>query len=528
MLFGSSLNIPINRKMMEDHPKAMIVSITAAALVAVWARNKSLLSSSAASSDASQANLVPGALPLVGHLFTLSKDPRRFIDDAKKECGPIFRIQLPMLSGYVVTGPYVTEVLRASRKDFSFNEGIETIVPLIRVTKVSYDHKFSDPIVPREKNPVSYPLKYNLSTNKVHLLAKRIEEGSNEAFDKELNLGPGETRLVAVWPILTRIIARISCLCFAGRQVTNVPHFVDAMAHFTRKIITAGTFLALLPTWLGNVVVRRFLSLEHEIDLILDHLTPQLEHIKQGGEVDDDEHGLTYGSWLMTLPRRDGSLRTPKQSAYHFKDVVLASVHTTSHFLTFAIHELSCRPDLVQALRDEINTTLPDKDNRNPNAINDLPLLDSFLREVLRCNVDYLGLHHKAVQDVVMSNGIVIPKGSLVFCAMDEANRVVNGDALTHKNGTCSSSLDVFDAYRHMGVDLDEKSASLTTDFITFGNGPHACPGRHFAIMEIKYNIAKFVTRYNIKSPTGQRAKDSVIMGMTRNPPQDPILFEGI
>ncbi|ORZ18636.1 cytochrome P450 [Absidia repens] len=433
MLFGSSINIPINRKMIEDHPKTMFLSITAAAFVAVWAANKSLVSSSSSSaSNASQANLAPGALPLVGHLFTLSKDPRRFIDYAKKESGP----------------------------------------------------------------------------------------------SSELNLGPGETKLIAVWPILTRIIARITCLCFAGRQVTNVPHFVDAMAHFTRKIITAGTFLALLPTWLGNVVVRRFLSLEHEIDLILNHLTPQLEHIKQDGKVDDDEQGLTFGSWLMTVPRRDGSLRTPKQTAYHFKDVVLASVHTTSHFLTFAIHELSCRPDLVQALRDEINTTLPDKNDRSANAINDLPLLDSFLREVLRCNVDYLGLHHKAVQDVVMSNGVVIPKGALVFCAMDEANRVVTDPG---KSGTtCSSSLDVFDAYRHMGVALDEKCASLTTDFITFGNGPHACPGRHFAIMEIKFNISKFVTRYNIKSPTGQRAKDSVIMGMTRNPPHDPILFEGI
>jgi cytochrome P450 len=350
-------------------------------------------------------------------------------------------------------------------------------------------------------------LKHNLGVNRVDNLSDRIEAASNEAFDFELNLAPGESKQVPVWPILTRMISRITCLCFAGRSVTEVPGFVESMASFTRKIIIAGTFLALLPRWLGDRVVRRFLSLEYEIDLILTHFTPRLEgHLAQTNAAGDE---MTYGAWLLALPKHDGTFRTPRESAYQFKDVVLASIHTTSHFLTFALHELACRPALVQALRDEIGPA-----EFSPLTINTLPLLDSFLREVLRCDVDYLGLHHKAMRDVVMSNGQCIPKGTLVFLALDDANRVDN---------------DVFDPYRFVNMDLEQKSATLTQDFMTFGAGPHACPGRHFAIMEIKYNIAKFVTRYNIKStqPNGIRAPDSLVMGMTRNPPQDPILFEG-
>jgi hypothetical protein len=60
-----------------------------------------------------------------------------------------------MLSGYVVTGPYVAEVLRSSRKDFSFKDGIETIVPLGRATEVSYGHIYrgEGELNPRDKNP---------------------------------------------------------------------------------------------------------------------------------------------------------------------------------------------------------------------------------------------------------------------------------------------------------------------------------------------------------------------------------------
>lgn len=99
--------------------------------------------------------VVPGAFPLVGHYFALSKNPRLFLDQAKVACGPVFQIQLPMLSGYVVTGPYVAEVLRSSRKDFSFKDGIETIVPLGRATEVSYGHIYrgEGELNPRDKNP---------------------------------------------------------------------------------------------------------------------------------------------------------------------------------------------------------------------------------------------------------------------------------------------------------------------------------------------------------------------------------------
>ncbi|KAI8098834.1 cytochrome P450 [Halteromyces radiatus] len=473
--------------------------------------------SSKSSSSSSSVPVVPHALPLVGHAFALSKNPRNFILKAKQQCGPIFRIQLPMLSGYVVTGDYVNEILRASRHQFSFQEGIDTIIPLGRVTRLSYDHKYKgEPYSLRDRNPVSYPIKYHLGANNLHHFSTRIQEASHEAFEQELVLGPGETRLITVWPMMTRIIARISCFCFAGRQVAHIPKFVDSMAQFTQKIIIAGTFLSLLPTWLGNYVVRRFLSLEKEIDLFMTHLTPQLEHLEDNGY--DDEKDMTYGAWLLTLPRRDGSIRPAQEIAYRFKDVVLASVHTTSHFLTFALHELACRPTLVEHLRQEIKT-LPADQQLNPSVINDLPLLDSFFREVLRYNVDYLGLHHKALQDVLLSNGAVIPKGALVFCAMDDAN--------TFPNNSNDPSLTSFDAYRYL--DSDQPSTTTTMPgFVTFGFGPHACPGRFFAVMEVKYSIAKFVSRYNMTTLSGQRGKDVVIMGMTRNPPKDPILFEGI
>lgn len=107
--------------------------------------------------DALLPPLIKGAKPIIGNLLDLQKDPAKYLDNAKNTYGPCFRIAIPGQGKLcVVTGPLIGEVMK-STKNFSFTQGIETLVPAAKVVQTSYQHKFVvETISPREKHPSEF------------------------------------------------------------------------------------------------------------------------------------------------------------------------------------------------------------------------------------------------------------------------------------------------------------------------------------------------------------------------------------
>ena len=344
------------------------------------------------------------------------------------------------------------------------------------------------------------------------------------SLGKELSLERGEERIVDTWSLLAIVVSNISCPCFAGSKVGQDEDLIVGMASFTQKIIKAGVFLSFFPDWLGRFLVRNFYSVEREMDLIMNLLVPELRRIRDG-EVGDD-YEVTFATMALNLPKEDGTYRTVEDAAFYFNSIALASIHTTSHFATFALHELACRPSLVADLRKEISTL---GNERTPESVANLPLMDSFFREVLRFDVDYLGLHHLTLKDSTLSTGHIIPQGTLVVGALEQTHRDIRYLPVDQKSGEVivgESSLDVFDAYRFVHKKM--KATMVGESYLTFGVGAHACPGRYFAANEIKYLLAEILVRYNVRTKSGARAKENVLFGMTRFPPKEPLIFEGL
>lgn len=370
---------------------------------------------------------------------------------------------------------------------------------------------------------VIYSVKHNFNEEQIGVFSERIQIAFKNGMESLFDIKKGEERVINIWDTLTVLVASMSCPCFAGSKVGYNKELNVRMAAFTQKVIRAGAAVTLLPEWASNFIVKRFLSVEEEMDLIMKLLVPELEKIRDGVEGADDE--VTFTSMALKLPTEDGSQRSVKNAAYFFNAIALASIHTTSHFTSFALHELSCRPELMQALREELATL----SERIPETVATLPLMDSFFRESLRHNGDFLGMRHLALEDTKISSGHVIPKGSLVVCAVDQIHcdeRFLPDYEVTDEAKARYSPLDQFDAYRFYGKNI--KSTTLGLEYLAFGLGAHACPGRFFAANEIKYIISEIITRFNIRTKSGKRAKDFVLFGMARFPPLEPLIFEGV
>ncbi|CAO3624668.1 unnamed protein product [Mucor hiemalis] len=505
--------------------QCITVSTAATITFIAWKLYKKVSSKKSNVDPALLPPMVKGGLPILGNLLQLESDPSAFLDSARDTLGPCFRIQLPGQGKLtVVTGPLIGEVMK-NTKNFNFSLGIESIVPAAKVVRESYRHKFvAEDISPREKHPIVYPIKHNFKENQIDIFSERIQTALKYSLEKELSLNKGEEKLVDTWALLTILISNISCPCFAGSKVGHDKDLILGMASFTQKIIKAGVFLSFFPDWLGKFLVRNFYSVEHEMDLIMRLLVPELRKIRNGEVADDYE--VTFATMALNLPKEDGGLRTVEDAAYYFNSIALASIHTTSHFASFALHELACRPSLVDDLRREIATLGNDI---TPESAATLPLLDSFFREVLRYDVDYLGMHHLTLQDSTLSTGHVIPEGSIVVGALEQVHRDTRFLPVDPDSGEVimgDSPLEVFDAYRFL--DKKMKSTTIGPNHLTFGVGAHACPGRYFAANEIKYVLAEMLIRYNVRTKSGTRAKDNVLFGMTRFPPGEHLIFEGL
>ena len=103
----------------------------------------------------------------------------------------------------------------------------------------------------------------------------------------------------------------------------------------------------------------------------------------------------------------------------------------------------------------------------------------------------------KAMKDTELSDGTFIPKGSFVA-----ANMVT-----IHNDPEIYPSPDEFRPWRFS--EMREKSAddalkhqivNTSKEYLTFGHGRHACPGRFFAVNELKAMMAYIIMNYDVKT----------------------------
>lgn len=177
-----------------------------------------------------------------------------------------------------------------------------------------------------------------------------------------------------------------------------------------------------------------------------------------------------------------------------------AALHTTTMSFTYVMYELATRPKYVQPLREEIEA-VTGEEGWSRDAMHKLWKVDSFIKECLRVsNFSFLAAARIALKDLTFSNGMTIPAGSMIGVPFDaihtDANNYVDPES--------------FDGFRfekmrsQEGENIKHQIMSLSPDFILFGHGRQACPGRFFVANELKAMLAHALLKYDFKMANGR------------------------
>lgn len=335
---------------------------------------------------------------------------------------------------------------------------------------------------------------------------------------------------VDIQQMMRMCVARMSAKIFMGYPACRDPEWLKLSIDFSIDLFTCAFLLRMFPPFLHSIIgpllpprwtIARNLAKARKIIGPLMEKHRECLRRKAAGEtgpgVEEDD---TLLNWMMD----NGNEKENRldEMATRQSILTLASIHTTSMGVANLLFDLCAHPEWFPVLREEIAEVETDLgrlgEREDIGAKQWLPRLekmDSFFLESQRVNPPILrrsslassqppGLtlavapQRLAVVPLNLKDGTHIPAGTRIACA--------NADILSDSMPS-PSTFDPMRAYRkrHETGELNKHQAGQTEkENLHFGYGKQACPGRFFAVGEIKMVIVRILNEFEFKYPEGK------------------------
>ncbi|KAF9353762.1 hypothetical protein BGX26_008488 [Mortierella sp. AD094] len=471
--------------------------------------------------DRSAVKGVPIPIPRVRtgdatHDAEYFENPDAFLLRCEEEYGPVFNCYLFGRQMIVVSGPLVREVFLTD--NLSFQDVINEISGVQAMTNgILKSH------AKKGNKGIRQLVSDNIFPN-IPKFASRIEENFREAL--EVNLGQCESKLFErPLELIQNMIARTMASVLMGSEIAKDPDVINSFALCTSdfaKVLGNDYKLRWWQTFTTKAKYNTLNPLQKHVKILMNAATPVvLERRRQ--EMEAVEKGIPYDRPLDVL-----QMLLDNFDKYQFVDLedicghllvlVLASVHATSDSATTLCCYLAAFPECIEPLykeqlevldqvakeRQELRqkklesgevakeqdfegTELDPKNDRafTVETVKKLNHMDSFVRETMRHKHERLSLPHKARANVELANGMIIPKGKQV---------IVNTRSV-HQGESQGEDPTEFRPWRFVGK--SKAAIKVSSGFLTFGMGSHACPGRFLAIYELKTFFSLMVASYS-------------------------------
>ncbi|KAF9475570.1 cytochrome P450 [Pholiota conissans] len=456
-----------------------------------------------------------GSSGIIGSYF----DSRRYFKEGRnmiqegydKYYGTPFKIPTMGRFTVVASGPQMIEdIRRASDDELSFREAVAETIQTDYMLGSQIRHEIFHITVVR--TPLTRNIGYRFPDIKDEIIT---------AFS-ELIPPTTEWSTIPALKTLMNITCRTSNRLFVGLPLCRNPDYRQLQEQFTLDVIRGAQTINKYPQLLRPIVGRYLTKIPANIKRVIKHVGPIIEERlakrKDGNlKVDDESNDLI--SWLIS--EAPESQCTVEGIALRILTINFAAIHTTTMALTNVLYDLATHPEYVKPMREEVEAVIA-AEGWTKVAMGKMRKVDSFIKETQRLAIGGLSMSRKALKDFTFSNGVTVPAGTHMAVATNA----------THVDGNLYSDPDRFDGFRFAnkreeeGESLKHQMVSLSHEYVTFGTGRHACPGRFFAVNELKAMLAHILMTYDVKMPNDGLRPPSVWFQATCSPnPTAKVMF---
>ncbi|KXN88011.1 Ent-kaurene oxidase, partial [Leucoagaricus sp. SymC.cos] len=335
-----------------------------------------------------------------------------------------------------------------------------------------------------------------------------LVDETDKALESLLDGATQDWVVIPCYLSVVHIISRISARFFAGPKLSSNKTYTGIMQSYAFHLIKGGFFISLFPSFLKAFVGRAIFDSQGRIRKVENFLRPILnERLEKGIDENCDAESNDMITWLWNgSPEAQQNLH---DIAIRMIYLNVAAIHTTANLLTHVLLSLAAYTSYIEPLREEISSAV-EREGWTKSAIEQMRKLDSFVKESQRLyGGDAAMIVRLAMTDFRFSDGTFIPKGTSLAVTgrainQDEASFIYHGRPILLMYSLVLKRYypnpQEFQGFRFVDKDpLKWQMTSLNSQFVTYGIGRHACPGRFFAVTEVKTVVARLLMEYDIR-----------------------------
>ncbi|KAH9972310.1 cytochrome P450 [Lactifluus volemus] len=330
---------------------------------------------------------------------------------------------------------------------------------------------------------------------------------------------------VSVLPTLQQIVCRTSSRIFVGSPLCRNRDYQTLVLNFTVNVLKSAAIITMFPKPLKPIAARILCNIPSQVRQAKEFLRPLVEErLAKMEEVGASWNNAPDDMLMWLMSKAKGSERSLEGLARRMLVVNFAAINNTSRAFTRVFYRLLGNPEYLVPLRQEVEAAIAEE-GWTKAAMDKLPKMDSFLHETQRLdNPSVVTMLRLVLRPFTLSNGQTIPVGTLVGIPLDAV----------HRDGEIYPNPEEFDGFRFSKLHEEEgdvsvsgyQAVSTSPEQLSFGLGRHACPGRFFAVNEIKAMLAHIIVTYDFKFEEGKGVPPDVCFGPFRNPGDANVLFK--
>ena len=185
---------------------------------------------------------------------------------------------------------------------------------------------------------------------------------------------------------------------------------------------------------------------------------------------------------------------TPDQLTTNSVMFCLAGFETTSTTASYAIHCLATHPEVQEKLYNEISQKIGENEQLSLENIDTLEYLNACCLEVCRLLPEGIYIVNRMVLEDTCLGGYEIRK--------DKINQVLVDMFAVHHDENHFGPVDTKQFYPDRFMPGYETYNRAKSSFLAFGLGPRTCPGKNFAMLELKVVLVKLLQKFQFQPPS--------------------------
>lgn len=340
------------------------------------------------------------------------------------------------------------------------------------------------------------PIRNNLTKRLTMLLPEIADEVAKAWAEKISLVNQDDWSEINPYPALVDIVARSTNRVLVGLPLCRNKKYLDSVSQFSIQALKASAWLDMAPWFLQASVAGFLLSRDKTFAGVLEHIGPIFEERRRQINNDDSDTPNDVFKWILQAAPPD---TPPRKLAGAFMLYQMAAIDTTSMTISHAIFDLAANPSYQAPLRCEIDEQLAEA-GWTKQASEKMKKTDSVLRESARMNGVMVGtVIRKVITPHTFSDGTYVTKNSWVVAPATSIHR----SSKIYDSPDTFGGLRFYNMRKAEGMGAKFQSTSTSVDYLVFGHGLSACPGRFFATGMLKILLAQILCNYEFKLKGG-------------------------